>query len=81
MSIAPGTQAGGYEIVAAIGAGGESETLFREALDGRRRVPGDGVDTLKTLNNLAVYLVRGKPDEAARWRAKLPPDAASGYGA
>jgi hypothetical protein len=78
VSIAPGTQAGGYEIVAAIGAGGESETLFREALDGRRRVPGDGhVDTLKTLNNLAVYLVRGKPDEAARWRAKLPPDAAS----
>ncbi len=57
----------------------EAEPYFREALEGNRRVLGDDhPNTLIIIKNLiALYDVRGKPEKAAEWRAKLAEAAGS----
>jgi len=52
----------------------EAEQLFIKALAIRRRVLGEGhPDTLESVNNLVeLYEAWGKPEQADKWRAKLP---------
>ena len=52
----------------------KAESLFIQAIDGRRLKLGDNRPrTQQSLNNLIeLYEAWGKPEKAEEWRAKLP---------
>ena len=56
------------------GAYEKSESLFIEAVEGRRLKLGDNhPHTIQSINNLiTLYKAWNKPEEAEKWRAKLP---------